>query len=56
MPSDSSDTAINSIRQITKPATVARPTSWRSAARAEYTLAPSMPMKTHTVTSIVLLT
>ena len=56
MPIDNSDTAINSTRQIRKPSTVARPTSSRRCARAEYTLAPSMPMKTHTVTSIVLLT
>ena len=41
---------------MAKPITVARPTSSRRRARAEYTLAPSMPMKTHTVTSIVLRT
>ncbi len=36
--------------------TVARPTSLRRSARAENTLAPSIPMNTHTVTSIMLRT
>ena len=39
-----------------KPSTVAVAMSLRRSARAEKTLAPSMPMKTHSVTSMVLLT
>ena len=39
-----------------KPSKVARPTSTRRSARAEHTLAPSTPMNTHTVTSIMLRT
>src|SRR5450830_288898 len=56
MPSESNDTAISSSRVMTKPITVARPTSLRRFAREEYTLAPSIPMNTQTVTSIVVLT
>ncbi|MNP10680.1 hypothetical protein D3C76_1028370 [compost metagenome] len=39
-----------------KPTTVARPTSLRFSARAEKMLAPSMPINTQTVTSIILRT
>ena len=39
-----------------KPVMVAKPMSLRSRANREYTLAPSMPRNTNTVTSIVALT
>ena len=46
-------TASSRASTAAKPSTVARPTSSRLAARLEYTDAPSMPMKTQTVTSIM---
>ena len=56
MPVESTLTATSSASTSTKPISVARPTSARRSARAEYTLAPSMPTNTHTVTSIAPLT
>lgn len=55
-PSDSRLTSISSASTPRKPITVALPTSRRRSARDEYTLAPSMPMNTNTVTSIMLRT
>ena len=52
MPSDSTLTSTSTSSTVTKPMTVALPTSLRTAARAEKMLAPSMPMNTHKVTSI----
>ena len=52
IPSDSTLTSTSTSSTVTKPMTVALPTSLRTAARAEKMLAPSMPMNTHTVTSI----
>ena len=52
-PIDSRLTATSSASTNRKPASVARPTSTRRTAWAEYTLAPSTPMNTHTVTSIM---
>lgn len=56
MPSDSTLTSTSASSTPTKPITVARPTSLRFSARAEKMLAPSMPMNTQTVTSIMLRT
>ncbi|MDT4871486.1 hypothetical protein FQZ97_1066170 [compost metagenome] len=56
MPSDSTFTSTSNSSTMTKPRTVALPTSLRFSARAEKMLAPSMPMNTHTVTSIILRT
>ena len=55
-PSDSTFTNTNSANTPKKLSTVALPTSLRFSARAEYTLAPSIPINTHTVTNIMLLT
>ena len=54
MPWDSRLTSTNSSNTPIKPTTVALPTSERFAARAEKMLAPSMPINTQTVTSIML--
>ncbi|MCY1176095.1 hypothetical protein D9M73_163560 [compost metagenome] len=56
MPSDSTLTSTRNSSTVMKPMTVALPTSVRFSARAEKMLAPSMPMNTHTVTSIMLRT
>ena len=56
IPSDSTLTITNSASTPIKPMTVALPTSERFSARPEYTLAPSMPINTNTVTSIMLRT
>ncbi|MCY1432331.1 hypothetical protein D9M71_483240 [compost metagenome] len=56
MPSDNTLTSTSSASTPRKPMTVALPTSDRRWARPEYTLAPSMPMNTNTVTSIMLRT
>lgn len=52
-PRDNTFTSTSNARTPRKPITVARPTSARFCARAEYTLAPSIPMNTNTVTSIM---
>ena len=56
MPSDSTFTSTSNSSTVIKPITVARPTSERFSAREEKMLAPSIPMNTHTVTSIMLRT
>ncbi|MCY1366972.1 hypothetical protein D9M69_538840 [compost metagenome] len=56
MPSERTFTSTSSSSTMTKPRTVALPTSERFSARAEKMLAPSMPMNTQTVTSIMLRT
>ncbi len=56
MPCDRMLTRTSSRSTPTKPITVALPTSLRFSARAEKMLAPSMPMNTQTVTSIMLRT
>ncbi|MNQ97126.1 hypothetical protein D3C85_1127580 [compost metagenome] len=56
IPSDSTFTSTRNSSTVMKPITVALPTSLRFSARAEKMLAPSMPMNTHTVTSIILRT
>lgn len=56
MPWLSTLTSTSSRSTPTKPITVALPTSLRFSARAEKMLAPSMPMNTQTVTSIMLRT
>ncbi|MCY1535903.1 hypothetical protein D9M68_713290 [compost metagenome] len=56
MPWDSTLTSTSSRSTPMKPTTVALPTSLRFSARAEKMLAPSMPMNTQTVTSIMLRT
>lgn len=56
MPSDSTLTSTRNSNTVMKPMTVALPTSERFSARDEKMLAPSMPMNTHTVTSIMLRT
>ncbi|MNG01799.1 hypothetical protein D3C84_847930 [compost metagenome] len=56
MPSDSTFTSTRNSSTVMKPITVALPTSERFSARAEKMLAPSIPMNTQTVTSIMLRT
>ena len=56
IPSDSTFTSTSKASTPRKPITVALPTSERFSARPEYTLAPSMPINTKTVTSIMLRT
>ncbi|MNJ40585.1 hypothetical protein D3C77_354830 [compost metagenome] len=55
-PSDRTLTITSKASTPMKPITVALPTSERFCARPEYTLAPSIPMNTNTVTSIILRT
>ena len=52
-PYDRVDTATNSASTDRKPMMVALPTSLRTRACLEYTDAPSMPMNTHTVYSMM---
>ncbi|MNN55121.1 hypothetical protein D3C81_1699810 [compost metagenome] len=56
MPSDRMFTSTSSNSTMMKPRMVALPTSERFSARAEKMLAPSIPMNTQTVTSIMLRT
>ena len=56
IPRDSTFTSIRNSSTVIKPITVALPTSLRFSARDEKMLAPSMPINTQTVTSIMLRT
>ena len=56
IPSESTFTSTSNASTPRKPITVALPTSERFSALPEYTLAPSIPMNTNTVTSIMLRT